>query len=164
MSKIADDFPYWAWYTAIIENCIKADGLRGSFSCGGFLYAHEEVRQMPRKPKRPCSFPGCPKLTDGRFCEEHGKQENRRYEKYDRDPAVRRRYGRAWKRIRDRYAVKHPFCEECYKKGLLHPVEEVHHKLPLAEGGTHDESNLVSLCQSCHARIHAGRGDRWHKY
>ena len=92
MSKIADDFPYWTWYTAIIENCIKADGLRGSFSCGGFLYAHEEVRQMPRKPKRPCSFPGCPKLTEGRFCEEHEKQENRRYEKYDRDPAVRRRY------------------------------------------------------------------------
>ena len=39
---------------------------------------------MPRKPKRPCSFPGCPNLTDGRFCEEHEKQENRRYEKYDR--------------------------------------------------------------------------------
>ena len=25
---------------------------------------------MPRKPKRPCSHPGCPNLTDGRFCEE----------------------------------------------------------------------------------------------
>ena len=66
---------------------------------------------VPRKPKRPCSFPGCPNLTEGRFCEEHQKQENRRYEKYDRDPAVRRRYGRAWKRIRDRYASRHPFCE-----------------------------------------------------
>lgn len=117
---------------------------------------------MPRKPKRPCSHPGCPKLTDGRFCEEHAKQEAKRYEKYDRDPAVRRRYGRAWKRIRDRYAAKHPFCEECEKKGLLRPVEEVHHKLPLSEGGTHEESNLVSLCQPCHARIHAERGDRWH--
>ena len=58
---------------------------------------------MPRKPKRPCSYPGCPKLTDGRFCEEHQKLENQRYEKYDRDPAAKRRYGRAWKRIRDRY-------------------------------------------------------------
>ena len=38
-----------------------------------------------------------------------------------------------------------------------------HHKLPLAEGGTHDEGNLVSLCQPCHARIHAERGDRWQK-
>lgn len=51
---------------------------------GGFSYAHEEVRQVPRKPKRPCSFPGCPRLTESRFCEEHGKQEKRRYEKYDR--------------------------------------------------------------------------------
>ena len=23
---------------------------------------------MPRKPKRPCSHPGCPELVDGRFC------------------------------------------------------------------------------------------------
>lgn len=60
---------------------------------------------MPKKPKRPCSYPGCPKLTDGRFCEEHEKLENKRYEKYDRDPAVRRRYGRAWKRIRDSYRL-----------------------------------------------------------
>ncbi|WP_353851171.1 HNH endonuclease [Faecalibaculum rodentium] len=33
----------------------------------------------------------------------------------------------------------------------------------MAEGGTHDEENLVSLCQPCHARIHAERGDRWNK-
>ncbi len=57
---------------------------------------------MPRKPKRPCSYPGCPELTDRRFCEEHAKKEAARYEKYDRDPATRKRYGRAWKRIRDR--------------------------------------------------------------
>ena len=100
---------------------------------------------MPRKPKRPCSYPGCPELTDGRFCEEHTKFMNRRYEKYGRDPAVRRRYGRAWKRIRDSYVKTHPFCEQCYEKGILVPVEEVHHKKPLSEGGTHDRSNLISL-------------------
>ena len=60
---------------------------------------------MPRKPKRPCSYPGCPKLTGGRFCEEHAKLEAQRYEKYDRDPETKRRYGRAWKRIRDSYAA-----------------------------------------------------------
>ena len=36
---------------------------------------------MPRKPKRPCSSPGCPRLTDGRYCEEHAKAEAKRYEK-----------------------------------------------------------------------------------
>ena len=74
---------------------------------------------VPTKPKRPCSYPGCPKLTDGRLCEEHAKAEAKRYEKYDRDPAVRRRYGRAWKRIRDRYIQEHPLCELCQQEGRL---------------------------------------------
>lgn len=116
---------------------------------------------MPTKPKRPCSYPGCPKLTDGRFCEEHAKAEAKRYEKYDRDLAVRRRYGRAWKRIRDWYIQEHPLCELCQQEGKLTPAEEVHHKKPLAEGGTHARDNLVALCKSCHARIHSQRGDRW---
>lgn len=62
-------------------------------------------------------------------------------------PAVRRRYGRVWKRIRDSYVKTHPFCELCYEKGVIVPVEEVHHKVPLAEGGTHERSNLISLCK-----------------
>ena len=71
----------------------------GAIPQGFFYVCHKGGEPMPKKPKRPCSFPGCPKLTDGRFCEEHEKLENKRYEKYDRDPAVRRRYDRAWKRI-----------------------------------------------------------------
>ena len=118
---------------------------------------------MPKKPKRPCSYPGCPNLTDGQYCEEHEAIARKRYNKYGRPADSNRKYGRAWKRIRDRYASRHPFCEECQRKGLLRPVEEVHHKVPLSEGGTHDESNLVSLCKECHARIHAKRGDRWNK-
>lgn len=118
---------------------------------------------MPRKPMRPCSHPGCPNLTEGRFCEEHEREENKRYEKYDRDPAVRRRYGRAWKRIRDKYVSQHPFCEICYANGILVETEEVHHKKPLSEGGTHERENLIALCKSCHSRVHAERGDRFNR-
>lgn len=82
---------------------------------------------MPKKPKRPCFYPGCPKLTEGRFCEEHSKKESRRYERYERDPEVRRRYGRAWKQIRDRYIKLYPLCEECKKNGHILAAEEVHH-------------------------------------
>ena len=116
---------------------------------------------MPRKPKRPCSHPGCPKLTDGRFCEEHTRQHNQDYEKYERNPQTKRRYGRAWKRIRDKYVSLHPFCEICYANGILVETEEVHHKKPLSEGGTHERDNLIALCKSCHSRIHAERGDRF---
>lgn len=118
---------------------------------------------MPRKPKRPCSYPGCPELTDGRFCEEHAKQETKRYEKYDRDTAVKKRYGRAWKRIRDRYINARSLCEQCKKNGKLTPAEEVHHIKPLSHGGTNDEDNLMSLCKSCHSKITAREGGRWRK-
>ena len=97
---------------------------------------------MPRKPKRPCSHPGCPKLTDERFCEEHEKLEAKRYEKYDRAPDTK--------------------CEQCLEEGRLTEAEQVHHIKPLAEGGDHSDGNLMSLCSSCHAKIHAKRGDRWH--
>lgn len=122
----------------------------------------KEGGQMPRKPKRPCSYPGCPNLTDGRYCPEHQKKVNSNYEKYGRDKSTKKRYGRAWKRIRDKYAAEHPFCEQCYERGILVETQEIHHKIPLSEGGTHDQGNLIALCKPCHSQIHARRGDRWH--
>ena len=118
---------------------------------------------MPRKPKRPCSHPGCPALTDGRFCSAHDKQEAQRYEKYQRDPATRKRYGRTWKRIRDKYIAAHPLCEQCSKDKTMTPAEEVHHIIPLSRGGTHAEHNLMSLCSSCHSEITAREGGRWQR-
>ena len=119
---------------------------------------------MPRKPKKPCAYPGCPNLTEGRYCPEHQSKVNSEYEKYGRNPRTKKRYGRAWKRIRDKYVMEHPFCELCFQRGVMVPTEEVHHKKPLSEGGTHDRSNLIALCKSCHSRIHAERGDRWGKH
>lgn len=132
----------------------------GHTNLQGFSYAQKEVSQVPRKPKQPCAYPGCPRLTDGRYCEEHRKLEAKRYETYSRDPSVRRKYGRAWKRIRDSYVKEHPFCGQCFERGILVPVSEVHHKIPISKGGTHDRSNLMSLCRSCHNKIHLEMGDR----
>lgn len=119
---------------------------------------------MPWRPKHPCQYPGCPNLTYGKYCEKHERMYNSDYEKYERDPRTKKRYGRSWQRTRAAYAKAHPFCEQCLKEGRLTPVEQVHHKIPLSEGGTNDWDNLMSLCASCHARIHAKRGDRWHNH
>ena len=116
---------------------------------------------MPRKPKRPCSYPGCAELTDGRYCEKHQKEMDAIYNKYGRDPETRKRYGRTWKRLRDRYIAEHPLCEECQKAGRLTPAEEVHHIIPLSKGGTNADSNLMSLCKQCHSSITAREGERW---
>lgn len=128
-----------------------------------WLFSTERGGQMPRKPMRPCSHPGCPNLTEGRFCEEHVKLQNHNYERYERNPQTKRKYGRAWKRIRDREIKEKPYCQVCLSKGIMVEAEEVHHKVPLSEGGTHARENLVCLCASCHSRLHAERGDRWSK-
>ena len=111
---------------------------------------------MPRKPPKPCAWQGCPELTYSRHCGRHTKQDAARYNKYCRDPETNRRYGQAWRKARARYIAKNPLCERCRGEGRLTPAQEVHHVKPLADGGTHDESNLESLCKSCHSRITVG--------
>jgi len=108
---------------------------------------------MPYKPKRPCSYPGCGRLTDGRYCDGHRQIAERQYNQYARDPNASQRYGRAWRRIRALYIQAHPICEQCLSESRLTPAEEVHHIVPLANGGTHDERNLMALCKSCHSKI-----------
>lgn len=127
----------------------------------GVLFHASEVKQMPYKPKRPCSYAGCANLTHGRYCAEHQRKTDSEYNRYQRDPATSKRYGREWKRIRDRYISTHPLCEECKKNGRLTPTEEVHHIVPLSKGGTHAVDNLMSLCTSCHSTITAKENDRW---
>lgn len=116
---------------------------------------------MPRKPKRPCSYPACPELTEGRYCDTHAKLAARHYERYQRDPDTKRRYGSQWRKIRDAYIAAQPLCERCKDEGRLTPAEEVHHIMPLSKGGTHDQDNLMALCKPCHSRITATEGGRW---
>lgn len=116
---------------------------------------------MPKKPKRPCSYPGCPELVDDRYCEEHKREVNRHYNRHQRDPETSKRYGRRWRKIRKTYITAHPLCEECKKQGKFTPAEEVHHIKPLSDAGTHSYENLMSLCKSCHSTITAKEGGRW---
>jgi len=115
---------------------------------------------MPRKPLSPCSYPGCPKLCEGRYCEEHKKLTDRQYNRYERSADVNKIYGRSWKRIRDKYAREHPLCERCLREGRATIMQQVHHIVPVSQGGTNDPSNLMSLCQSCHTKMHIELGDR----
>lgn len=123
------------------------------------LYSKEEIT-MPMKPKRPCAYPGCPELTDQTYCDKHRTLARQQYDKYERAPDIKKKYGREWKRIRDKYYKAHPYCERCYAEGRMTPAEEVHHKIPISRGGTHATENLMSLCRSCHNKIHIEMGDR----
>ena len=114
---------------------------------------------MPSKAKKPCAYRGCRELTAGRYCVAHTKQEAKHYNQHVRDPGSDKRYGSTWKRIRAAFLSANPLCAMCSKEGRLMPATLVHHKVKLIDGGTNDWGNLMTLCSSCHSRLHAEAGD-----
>lgn len=109
---------------------------------------------MARRASKVCPVPGCPELAPrgSRYCPEHTRAHHRDYNA--RRPELHRSaYGAEWRRIRDAFIAEHPYCETCGA-----PAEQVHHITPLSAGGTHDESNLQSLCHRCHSRVTARGG------
>jgi 5-methylcytosine-specific restriction protein A len=116
---------------------------------------------MPYKPQHPCAHPGCPHLTESRYCAEHSKSEAKRYNHNERDPDSNKRYGRRWKQIRSSFMMTHPLCELCKADGKLIPADLVHHKRKLTDGGTNEWENLMALCTECHSRLHVKEGDRF---
>jgi len=102
---------------------------------------------MPRKPKKPCRHPGCPNLTEERYCEEHATLHGA-----DRDGAAARGYDSRWRKARARFLKANPLCVRCKEAGRLVKATVVDHKVP-HRGDTGlfwDESNWQPLCKQCH--------------
>ena len=64
--------------------------------------------------------------------------------------ATERVRGSAWMRIRARVLRAEPRCVLCLAAGRLAAAVEVDHRMPLARGGTDDDTNLQGLCRRCH--------------
>lgn len=61
-------------------------------------------------------------------------------------------------------------CGSCQKNAPFHrdsdgsPYLEVHHKIPLSEGGDDTVENAIALCPTCHRSKHFGAKDRYQFY
>ena len=83
------------------------------------------------------------------------------------DADIERFYvSRAWKKCRAAVLSEHGgLCEICLGKGLIVPAVHVHHRIPITPDNlddpriTLDSSNLMALCEECHAEQH--RKKRW---
>lgn len=105
---------------------------------------------MPSKPKRPCNFHGCPRLTCDRYCEQH-RVETRRYDRY-RGNSTQRGYDARWRKSRITFLRRHPLCVECQKEGHITPAVVVDHIKP-HKGDMNlfwDETNWQPLCKPHH--------------
>lgn len=114
----------------------------------------------PFKSKRPCSIPGCPRLTDGGLCEKHRRKANKEYEE-GRGNSGDRGYDATWQKVREEKLADDPLCEEHLKRGETVAATMVHHIQSIK---TYPElrlvkSNLMSLCNSCHEEKE--KQERW---
>ena len=65
---------------------------------------------MPKRPKRPCRYPGCPNLCEkGTYCAEHQGESPERW----RGSAAERGYGADWRKARRRFLASNPLCAAC---------------------------------------------------
>lgn len=75
---------------------------------------------------------------------------------WSKESSHARGYGARWQKLRlvilrrDLYLCQ---CDECAKRQVPLPANEVDHITPKAQGGTDDESNLRSVNTDCHKRI-----------
>lgn len=88
------------------------------------------------------------------------KKRREYYNKHMEDAA--KMYDNDWYNLRNAYIAEHPICENCLKHGLVVPAVHVHHKRIISSGYDKDamrsltlnENNLMSLCRSCHDKMH----------
>ncbi len=106
---------------------------------------------MPKTPKRPCRYPGCPNLCDkGVYCNEHMQFSTDRV----RGGATARGYDARWRKERTLFLKQHPLCVECMRNSKLTPATVVDHIIPHRGDKTlfWDKENWQPLCKSCHDR------------
>lgn len=102
----------------------------------------------PLAPQRPCTQPGCARLTSAGRCDDHKRR---------RESAAKRGYGAKWRRLRAYVLRNEPLCRHCKRA----PATDVDHIVPRAKGGTDAMTNLQPLCKSCHSRKTATEDGRW---
>ena len=106
---------------------------------------------MARLPLRPCRHAGCLVLTREGWCEKHRPKHERRMSAD----------WHAWYNLpiwtdvlRPAQLLREPFCRECAATGRRTPATVVDHVKPHRGDWALfvDETNLQSLCKSCHSR------------
>jgi 5-methylcytosine-specific restriction enzyme A len=107
---------------------------------------------MPYKPKHPCKVSFCKELVPSgeHYCSFHRKALSRSYEIHQRDHVVARLYHtKQWKALRVNHLRSNPFCVQCSSTRQL----EVDHIIEHAGNPDlfFDETNLQTLCKSCHS-------------
>lgn len=96
---------------------------------------------------KPCSYPGCSALANGRFCDDHVMAGDR-----NRGTASQRGYDNRWQKYRKSFLEQHPLCVMCEREGDIKVATVVDHIIP-HKGNQElfwDWENHQQLCEFHH--------------
>ena len=119
---------------------------------------------MPIAPPRPCTYPGCGRLTFNTRCDQHRRTEAKAYDQQRGDRHARG-YDSEWYRYRAQWLRLHPLCGDrlngssaqhsyCAQQGITVAASVVDHIRPHKGDQMlfRDPDNHQSLCEPCHNR------------
>jgi 5-methylcytosine-specific restriction endonuclease McrA len=95
-------------------------------------------------PKRPCLV--CGTVSEGSWCERHKPVWKQR------SPSSRAVHKPGWNKLRARALLRDG--RRCVYCGAGDDGLEVHHVLPVSEGGANTLANVVTICHACHRNAH----------
>lgn len=97
------------------------------------------------RPKRVCSMPHCPNLTEGGRCDECRKGAQGALQER-RGTSAQRGYGARHRKWRKIILARDPICRGCDRA----PSRIADHIVPLEFGGDWEIENGQGLCWACH--------------
>lgn len=140
---------YFIWtFKGLLGGILSIKGVKGGFNLS---ILHK------------CRKSGCHELVDttSGYCKKHVRAYAREYDKLRTSRELTRDYRRfyhskAWRELREEKLSLDPLCEECLQKHAFTLATEVHHKREVFYHWSERLSiqNLMSLCKSCHEKIH----------
>lgn len=115
--------------------------------CAGCNTKHSIESTVFYRNKRWCQKPECKEVIDKKVKHFNYKKAMKKIEKGTFRHGVRPDL-REYVRVRDNHV-----CRICFNK-LEEKNMQVHHIVPVANGGDDDYNNLVLLCNVCHTNLH----------
>lgn len=112
---------------------------------------------MAARPNRPCLKRNCRAITRNAngYCDQHQADAAAWVSSDRKGSATERGYGWHWRKLRDQVLKRDRYvcrCDECKASGRVLAATEVDHRIPKAQGGTDDSSNLCAINSDCHKR------------